>query len=30
MKDKIDLILNGERHLGRLYRDGAMCTVRRE
>lgn len=24
MKDKIDLILNGERHLGRLYRDGAM------
>jgi len=27
---KIDLILNGERHLGRLYRDGAMCTVRRE
>lgn len=29
-KDKIDLILNGERHLGRLYRDGAMCTVRRE
>ena len=29
-KDKIDVIKNGERHLGRLYRDGAMCTVRRE
>ena len=29
-KDKIDVIKNGERHLGRLYRDGARCTVRRE
>jgi len=27
---KIDLLLNGEKHLGRLYRKGAMATVRRE
>ena len=28
--EKIDLVLNGEKHLGRLYRKGAMATVRRE
>ena len=27
---KKDLLLNGEKHLGRLYRKGAMATVRRE
>ena len=29
-EEKKDLLLNGEKHLGRLYRDGAMATVRRE
>ena len=29
-EEKIDLILNGEKHLGRLYRAGDMATVRRE
>ena len=29
-KEKVDRIVNGERSLGRLYRKGAMCTVRRE
>ena len=29
-EEKIDSILNGEKHLGRLYRKGAMATVRRE
>ena len=29
-EEKIDLILHGEKHLGRLYRKGAMATVRRE
>ena len=29
-EEKIDAILNGEKHLGRLYRDGAMATTRRE
>ena len=29
-EEKVDLILNGEKHLGRLYRKGAMATVRRE
>ena len=28
--EKIDRILNGEKRLGRLYRKGAMATVRRE
>ena len=28
--NKKDVILNGERRLGRLYRKGAMATVRRE
>ena len=28
--EKIDSILHGEKHLGRLYRKGAMATVRRE
>ena len=28
--EKIDAIINGEKHLGRLYRKGAMATVRRE
>ena len=28
--EKIDRIVNGERSLGRLYRKGAMATVRRE
>ncbi len=28
--EKIDRILNGEKSLGRLYRKGAMATVRRE
>ncbi len=27
---KKDIIINGEKHLGRLYRKGAMATVRRE
>ena len=27
---KKDVIVNGEKHLGRLYRKGAMATVRRE
>ena len=27
---KMDLLLNGEKHLGRLYAKGAMATVRRE
>jgi len=29
-EEKKDLLLNGEKHLGRLYRKGAMATVRRE
>ena len=29
-ENKKDVILNGERRLGRLYRKGAMATVRRE
>ena len=29
-KEKWDRVVNGERSLGRLYRKGAMCTVRRE
>ena len=29
-EEKLDSILNGEKHLGRLYRKGAMATVRRE
>lgn len=29
-EEKIDAILNGEKRLGRLYRKGAMATVRRE
>ena len=29
-EEKLDLLLNGEKHLGRLYADGAMATVRRE
>ena len=29
-EEKIDAILNGEKSLGRLYRKGAMATVRRE
>ena len=28
--EKLDRIVNGERSLGRLYRKGAMATVRRE
>ncbi len=28
--EKWDRVVNGERSLGRLYRKGAMCTVRRE
>ena len=28
--EKADFIFNGEKHLGRLYRKGDMCTVRRE
>ncbi|MGI5977039.1 MAG: 2-hydroxyacyl-CoA dehydratase family protein [Candidatus Limivicinus sp.] len=28
--EKIDVILHGEKHLGRLYRKGAMAMVRRE
>ena len=28
--EKADLIVNGEKHLGRLYRKGDMATVRRE
>ena len=28
--ERIDLVLNGEKHLGRLYRSGCMATVRRE
>ena len=28
--EKVDSILYGEKHLGRLYRKGAMATVRRE
>jgi len=28
--EKLDRVLNGERSLGRLYRKGAMATVRRE
>ena len=28
--EKIDLVINGEKHLGRLYKAGAMATVRRE
>ena len=30
MDEKLDLLINGERHLGYLYRDGDMTTVRRE
>ena len=29
-KEKLDRVVNGERSLGRLYRKGAMSTVRRE
>ena len=29
-EERKDLILNGEKHLGKLYRKGAMATVRRE
>ncbi len=29
-QEKIDAILHGEKHLGRLYKSGAMATVRRE
>lgn len=29
-EEKIDILLNGEKKLGRLYRDGEMATVRRE
>ena len=29
-EEKIDAILNGEKHLGRLYKAGSMATVRRE
>ena len=28
--ERIDLLKNGEKHLGRLYRSGSMATVRRE
>ena len=28
--ERKDLLLNGEKHLGHLYRTGAMATVRRE
>ena len=28
--EKKDLLLHGEKHLGRLYKAGAMATVRRE
>ena len=28
--ERLDLLKNGEKHLGRLYRKGAMATVRRE
>ena len=30
LDEKLDLLVNGERHLGYLYRDGDMTTVRRE
>jgi benzoyl-CoA reductase/2-hydroxyglutaryl-CoA dehydratase subunit BcrC/BadD/HgdB len=29
-EERKDLLINGEKHLGRLYRKGAMATVRRE
>ena len=29
-QERLDLLKNGEKHLGRLYRKGAMATVRRE
>ena len=29
-EEQIDLVLNGEKHLGRLYKAGSMATVRRE
>ena len=29
-EERMDLLKNGEKHLGRLYRKGAMATVRRE
>ena len=29
-EERLDLLKNGEKHLGRLYRKGAMATVRRE
>ena len=29
-EEKLDRIKNGEKHLGRLYREGAMATTRRE
>ena len=29
-EEKIDSILHGEKHLGRLYRKGAMANTRRE
>lgn len=28
--EQLDIILNGEKHLGRLYKAGSMATVRRE
>ena len=29
-KERLDVLLHGEKHLGRLYRSGDMATVRRE
>ncbi len=29
-EERKDLLINGEKHLGRLYKSGAMATVRRE
>lgn len=29
-REKMDLLMNGEKHLGNLYRSGDMATVRRE
>ncbi len=29
-KEKLELLLHGEKHLGRLYKAGSMATVRRE
>ncbi|MBQ1834925.1 MAG: hypothetical protein II111_04345 [Oscillospiraceae bacterium] len=30
MEERLDLLKNGEKHLGKLYRSGCMATVRRE